>query len=357
MYAVIMAGGVGTRFWPRSRRRRPKQLLPISSTSSMIRLTVDRLKPLLQDDQILVVTGVEQADAIREELPEIPADNILVEPVGRNTAPCIGLAAHVLRARGAGDETMVVLAADHVILQVEEFRSVLDACDHLLRQEDRLVTLGIKPHRPETGYGYIRKGATAVTIGGRPFHEVERFVEKPDAQTAEGLCADGQHLWNSGMFLWRVDRICREITHHLPEIAAGLQRIESAWGTPERQSRLESEYEAFQAISIDYGVMERASQVIVLEVDFGWSDVGSWASLTELRQADATGNVLPQDALALDASHNIVEVEGRTVVLLGVENLIVVEEGDALLICHRDRAQQVGRIPEKLREMGKVSLT
>jgi mannose-1-phosphate guanylyltransferase len=357
MYAVIMAGGVGTRFWPRSRRKRPKQLLPISSPSSMIRLTVDRLKPLLRDEQILVVTGTEQADAIRHELPEIPAENILVEPVGRNTAPCIGLAAHVLHARGAGDETMVVLAADHVILQVDEFRSVLEACDRLLRQEDRLITLGIKPHRPETGYGYLRKGATSVTIAGRPFHEVERFLEKPDAATAEALVADGQHLWNSGMFLWRVDRIRQEIAHHLPEIAAGLQRIESAWGTPEGPTRLEVEYNAFQGISIDYGVMERTSEVIVLEVDFGWSDVGSWASLTELRQEDDAGNVLPDEALALDASHNIVDVEGKMVVLLGVEDLIVVEEGDALLVCHRDRAQQVGRIPEKLREMGKVSLT
>ena len=357
MYAVIMAGGVGTRFWPRSRRQRPKQLLPISSSASMIRLTVDRLKPLLQDDEILVVTGHEQADAIRAELPEIPADNILVEPVGRNTAPCIGLAARVLQARGATRETMVVLAADHVILQVDEFRSVLAACDGLLQEDDRLLTLGIKPHRPETGYGYIRKGAAVGEKAGRTFHQVERFLEKPDADTAQQLFADGQHLWNSGMFLWRVDRILAEIDQHLPEIAAGLERIGSAWGTPERDTRLQTEYEAMQGISIDYGVMERAAEVAVLEVDFGWSDVGSWASLTELRDADGQGNVLPADSLAMDATGNIVDVQGKTVVLLGVEDLIVVEEGDALLVCHRDRAQQVGRIPEKLREMGKVSLT
>jgi mannose-1-phosphate guanylyltransferase len=357
MYAVIMAGGVGTRFWPRSRRQRPKQLLPISGAASMIRLTVDRLKPLLHDEQILVVTGADQADAIRAELPEIPADNILVEPVGRNTAPCIGLAAHVLRCRGAASDTMVVLAADHVIQQVDEFQSVLAACDALLQQQDQLVTLGIKPHRAETGYGYIRKGRVAAEASGRTFRQVDRFLEKPDAPTAERLVADGNHLWNSGMFLWRVERIIQEIGQHLPEIAAGLQNIEDAWGTPERQARLQSEYEAFQGISIDYGVMERAEQVAVLEVDFGWSDVGSWASLTELRRADGNGNVLPAEALAMDASGNIVDVQGKTVVLLGVEDLIIVEEEDALLVCHRDRAQQVGRIPEKLREMGKASLT
>jgi mannose-1-phosphate guanylyltransferase len=357
MYAVIMAGGVGTRFWPRSRRKRPKQLLPISSSDSMIRLTVDRLMPLLSAQQILVVTGHEQADAIRAELPEIPVDNILVEPMGRNTAPCIGLAAQVLHKRGAGDETMVVLAADHVILQTEEFRSVLQACDTLLSKDDRLLTLGIKPHRPETGYGYIRKGAQAAEAAGRQFFAVERFLEKPDAETAKELVADGNHLWNSGMFLWRVDRILAELTEHLPKIAAGLQKIEAAWGTPEQDSRLESEYGAFEAISIDYGVMERASQVTVLEVDFGWSDVGSWASLTELRQEDGAGNILPEDGIAMDSSRNIVEVQGKTVVLLGVQDLIVVEEGDALLVCHRDCAQQVGKIPAKLRELGKLSLT
>ena len=357
MYAVIMAGGVGTRFWPRSRRQRPKQLLPISGDASMIRLTVDRLKPLLRDHQILVVTGAEQADAIRSELPELPDDNILVEPVGRNTAPCIGFAAHVLHARGATSDTMVVLAADHVIQQLDEFQSVLSACDALLQQQDLLVTLGIKPHRAETGYGYIHKGPVAAEASGRTFHQVQRFLEKPDAPTAERLVSDGEHLWNSGMFLWRVDRIIAELGRHLPEIAAGLRQIEDAWGTPQRQVRLQSEYEAFEGISIDYGVMERAEQVAVLEVDFGWSDVGSWASLAELRRPDDNGNVLPKEALAIDATGNIVDVQGKTVVLLGVEDLIIVEEEDALLVCHRNRAQQVGRIPERLRAMGKASLT
>ena len=357
MFAVIMAGGVGTRFWPRSRRHRPKQLLPIAADASMIRVTVDRLRPLLEPHQILVVTGALQADAIRAELPEVPAENVLVEPRGRNTAPCIGLAAAVLRARGAGRETMVVLAADHVVRRETEFRAALRACDQLLAAQDHLLTLGIRPHRPETGYGYIRSGAVAATVDQLAFRRVERFVEKPDAVTARALVADGQHLWNSGMFAWRVDRIHAELVAHLPEIAAGLAQLQAAWGTPAWQPALNSAYAGFPAQSIDYGVMEKSTDVWVAEVDIGWSDVGSWASLPELRQTDAHGNVLPEGSLGLDAERNIVDVRGKTVVLLGVSDLVVVDEPDALLICSRDRAQHVGTIPERLRQAGRESLT
>jgi mannose-1-phosphate guanylyltransferase len=357
MIAVIMAGGVGTRFWPRSRQRRPKQLLPIAADASMIRVTVDRLRPLVQPDQILVVTGALQADAIRAELPELPAENVLVEPQGRNTAPCIGLAAAVLRARGAGRDTMIVLAADHVVRREPEFRDVLRACDQLLAAQDHLLTLGIRPHRPETGYGYIRKGPVQTVVDHQTFLQVERFVEKPDAPTARTLVADGLHLWNSGMFAWRVDRIRHELEAHLPQMAAGLQALQSAWGTPGWERSLKSAYAAFPSQSIDYGVMEKSSDVWVAEVDIGWSDVGSWASLPELRQTDAHGNVLPDGSLGIDAERNIVEVRGKTVVLLGVSDLVVVEEPDALLICSRDRAQHVGTIPERLRQAGRESLT
>jgi mannose-1-phosphate guanylyltransferase len=358
MHAVIMAGGVGTRFWPRSRRARPKQLLPIAGPASMIRMTVDRLRPLVPSERIWVVTGAEQAAGIRRELPELPANHVLVEPCGRNTAPCIGLAAAVLRAEGAGpDERMMVLASDHVIRDEAEFRSVLAACDAHLAERDRLLTLGIRPTRPETGYGYIRRGDAREEFAARGFHVVDRFVEKPDAATAERLVGDGRHAWNSGMFVWRVERILDELRRHLPEVGMGMDELGRAWGTPAWEARLAAAYPGFPSISIDYAVMEKAADVWMTDVDLGWSDVGSWASLQELRPGDGDGNVLPEASLAVESRSNIVEVRGKTVVLLGVSDLIVVEEDDALLICHRDRAQQVGQVPQRLRQAGKESLT
>jgi len=357
MYAVIMAGGVGTRFWPRSRKRRPKQLLPIAGPASMLRLTIDRLRPLLEPDAILVVTNADQVQAIRAELPELPPENVLVEPCGRNTAPCIGLAAAVLQARGAADETMLVLPADHVVRHAEAFRAALQASDAWLRQRDVLLTLGIRPQRPETGYGYIRAGAETLEVDGQRFQPVERFVEKPALEVARGFVADGQHLWNSGMFAWRVRRIRDELERFVPELAAGLAGLEAAYGTSQWQRRLNEAYDDFPNVSIDYGVLEKASAVWVAPVDLGWSDVGSWASLAELRAADANGNVVTEGCVALEAHGNIVEAGERTVVLLGVKDLIVVDAGDAILVCPRDRAQQVGTIPAELQRRGKESLT
>ena len=357
MHAVIMAGGVGTRFWPRSRKRRPKQLLPIAGAASMIRLTVERLRSRIDPQAILVVTQADQADAMRRELPEVPPENVLVEPCGRNTAPCIGLAAAVMRARGAGQQTMWVLPADHVVREVDTFRAVLGAGDALVVAQDRLVTLGIRPSRPETGYGYIQMGAESTVVDGQRFGRVTRFVEKPDLAVARELVTDARYLWNSGMFAWRADRIRSELDRHVPELAVGLDVLEAAYGTPDWEARLNEAYPSFPSISIDYGVLERATDVWVAPVEFGWSDVGSWASLAELREADVHGNVLSAGSVALDAQRTIVEAGERTVVVLGVSDLIVVDAGDAVLVCHRDRAQQVGKIPAELQRRGKESLT
>ncbi len=323
----------------------------------MLRLTVDRLKPLLEPEAIVVVTNAAQVQAVRDELPELPPDNVLVEPCGRNTAPCIGLAAAVLQARGAGDETMLVLPADHVVRHEEAFRDVARACDALLAQRDVLVTLGIRPTRPETGYGYIRAAGSPLTVAGQRFESVERFVEKPALDVARTLIADGRHLWNSGMFAWRVGRIRAALEQHLPELGPGLASLENAYGTSEWEARLNEAYDAFPSISIDYGVLEKAPEVWVAPVDLGWSDVGSWASLAELRAADADGNVLSDGCVALDAERNIVDASGRTVVLLGVSDLIVVDAEDAILVCQRDHAQQVGKVPAELAARDKESLT
>ena len=357
MHVVVLAGGVGTRFWPRSRRRRPKQLLPITGPDSMLRSTVARIGALVPPDHTWVVTGAEQSEGVREELPELPADHILVEPLGRNTAPCIGLAARVLSAFGAAEEPMLVLPADHAIAAEERFRSVLQASASFLDQHDALLTLGIRPTRPETGYGYIRRGTPSHTWAGWRFDRVESFLEKPNVETARALVADGLHLWNSGMFLWTPRRILAELDHYVPALTPGLDRLGAAWGTSEWPARLQAEYAAFPSISIDYAVMEKAAEVWVAEVDIGWNDVGSWASLPELRGVDADENVLPAGSFAIDAQRNIVEASGKTVVLLGVSDLVVVDSPDALLVCRRDLAQRVGQIPERLRNEGLESLT
>jgi mannose-1-phosphate guanylyltransferase len=357
MHAVILAGGVGTRFWPWSRRESPKQLLAIIGSTSMLRQTWERLLPLVPPDRILVVTQAPQRPAVQRELPEIPEANLLVEPAGRNTAPAIGLAATVLHARGATDEAMVVLPADHVVSDADEFRAVLATCEALLQHHDPLLTLGIAPHRAETGYGYIRRGAVAAEVEGREFHRVERFVEKPDADTARRLLADGRHLWNSGMFVWRTGRILDELRRHLPAMGPGLDRLFRAYGTPGWEAQLNTAYGGFPSISIDYAVMEKAAEAWVAAVNIGWSDVGNWASLGELQPHDADGNVLPPGCLAVRAQGNVVEGRGRTIVLLGVSDLIVVDAEDALLVCHREQAQQVGEIPAQLTRLGKESLT
>ena len=357
MHAVIMAGGAGTRFWPRSRARRPKQLLSVAGARSLIRCTFERLLPLVPPERILVVTRAEQEPGVRGELPELPAANLLVEPTGRNTAPAIGLSAAVLQARGAGKDAMVVLPADHVIGREEEFRAGLAAGERVLRDHEVLLTLGITPQRPETGYGYIRCGESVAQAAGRSFLRVERFVEKPDLATARALVADGRHLWNSGMFLWRPAHIRAELERHLPALGPGLAALEKAHGTGAWPAVLQTAYAGFPSVSIDYGVMEKASEVWVLPVDLGWNDVGSWASLAEVRPQDEGGNVLPPGALALQSQRNIVEASGRVVVLLGVSDLIVVDAEDALLVCQRERAQEVGTIPERLRQRGQDSLT
>ena len=357
MHAVIMAGGVGTRFWPASRARRPKQLLRIAGPVSMLRSTYARLSPLVPPEQIVVVTRAEQETGVRAELPELPPANVLVEPTGRNTAACIGLAAAVLQARGAGQDTMLVLPADHAIANENAFRDALAAADRLLQERDVLLTFGVAPRRPETGYGYLQIGDSVARVGAQEFHRVRRFVEKPNLAAAQVLCADGAHLWNSGMFLWRPRRILAELDHYVPALTPGLDRLVAAWGTSEWPARLQAEYAAFPSISIDYAVMEKAAEVWVAEVDIGWNDVGSWASLPELRGVDADENVLPAGSFGIDAQRNIVEASGKTVVLLGVSDLVVVDSPDALLVCRRDLAQRVGQIPERLRNTGLESLT
>lgn len=349
--AVIMAGGVGTRFWPRSRERSPKQLLEIVGKGTMIQNTVKRIAPLVPPQNVFVVTNRVQRAAVIKQLPQVPEGNILEEPVGRNTAPCIGLAAMHVRRR-VPDAVMIVLPADHMIVQEEDFLQVLSVAIGVAAESKSLLTLGIHPTRPETGYGYIQfdseKGAH------NPFLErgamrVRTFAEKPNMQTAERFLASGDFLWNSGMFVWRADVILDQIRTCLPELFDELSKVEQVIGTQQYQNFLEKAYGVIRGISIDYGVMEKSGQVFVLRGDFGWTDVGSWDEVWYQSGKDPHGNSITGRVIQRDLNNSLVYAPDRIVAVIGADDLIIVDTPDALLICRRGRSQDVKEIADYLR--------
>ncbi|MCX7634307.1 MAG: sugar phosphate nucleotidyltransferase [Syntrophales bacterium] len=357
MFAVIMAGGKGTRFWPRSRHRLPKHLLDITGERTIIQETVDRIAPLIPPERVLIVTGAAHAAELKRQLPEIPGRNILVEPTGRNTAPCIGLAAAFIR-RFAGDEVMIVLPSDHLITDEVTFRRILATAAAAAQRGEFLVTIGIRPTGPETGYGYIEQGPVAAHIHGEPVYRVTTIREKPSRSEAEELLRQGRFLWNSGMFVWRSTVILAAIRRFLPDIYAGITAIEEALGTPREGETTTEIYQGLRSISIDYGVMEKADNVLIVPGAFGWSDVGSWDALYEVSPRDEQGNATSQCRLftAVDARGNYVYSPGKAVALVGVEDLIIVDTPDALLICRRGASQEVKRVVDGLEGEGRDEL-
>ena len=347
LYAVIMAGGSGTRFWPASRRARPKQFLPIAGESSMIAETVARLEGLVPLERVLVVTSGDLAPQVLECLPELPPENVLVEPVGRNTAPCVALAALEIERRSA-DSVHLVLPADHVIEPAASFRASLAAAVEEACREERLVTLGVRPTFPATGYGYIELAEELARHGDFSAHRAVRFVEKPDRERAETFLEAGSFLWNAGIFVWRTAVVLDALRTHAPEVVAPLAEAGRATG-------LEELYPTLPALPIDVAVMEQAENRSVLPIDYRWNDVGSWTSLPEVNVLDAAGNCASGGGrhLALDARENIVYGEpGSLTALVGVEGLVVVRAGDAVLVCPKERAQEVKAVVERLAEEG-----
>ena len=356
MLTVIMAGGVGERFWPWSRRRRPKQLLDLTGKGSMIGLTVERLSGLSTPNEIMVITNVEQREAILQELSgKVPSENVIGEPVGQNTAPCIGLAALLLREQH-GNQPMLVLPADHLIEPRQEFHSLVKAASAYVAENEALLTFGIQPTRPETGYGYIHAGELLLEQGTAKIFRAKEFLEKPDPVMAQEFLESGDHYWNSGMFMWTTDVILDQISEHLPELAQVLEKIGSEMGTRELAGVLKEQYPLAPSISIDYGVMEKASEVVVLKADFEWNDVGSWEFIRDVYDADEHGNVAAGDYVAIDAADNTIVSPDRLVAVLGVEDVVVVDGGDAILICKRDRVQEVKKIVQILHARNKVEL-
>jgi len=351
MIAVIMAGGSGTRFWPRSTKKEPKQFLPLAGERSLLAETAKRIEPLIPPERVLVVTGADFVEQTRREIPGIPPENVIGEPLGRNTAPCVALAAAVVGARWGDDTVMLVLPADHHIAGPERFLQFLEVGGAYCCGEKALLTFGIEPVRPETGYGYLEIGRAAAEIDGISVRQVIRFVEKPDRPTAEGYLAAGNYLWNSGMFLWRADAIREALETHMPESRGPMERFAGA--DPSRLSQtLAEEYPHMPAQSIDYAVMEKAENVVAIATDFPWSDVGSWDALDDLLEPDGESNRVVGHHLGVDSRGCIVFAPKRLVATIGVENLIVVETDDAVLVCPRDRAQDVKRVVERLREEG-----
>ncbi len=357
VYAVIMAGGAGTRFWPASRSRRPKQLLPLGGGEEpLLAATVRRLAPLVSEDRVLVVTGEHLAAATASALPGVPREQILCEPAPRNTAPCIAWANAAIE-RMDPDALVMVLPSDHFIGDEGGFRSVLSKA-LAAAESGRVATVGIVPTRPETGYGYIEVGGDLP--GGAK--EVARFVEKPDRARAEAFLAGGRHLWNAGMFFFRARAMRELVAQHLPDLAKGVARIDEAAKKGNEKDVVKEVFPTLPSISIDHGVMEKASGLAVVPGDFGWNDVGSWQSAWELGAKDGAGNALDEGALALgDAKGNLVRVLGerrgkKVVALVGVEDLVVVDTDDALLVIPRDRAQDVRLVIEALKAAGKTEL-
>jgi mannose-1-phosphate guanylyltransferase len=353
--AVVLAGGVGERFWPSSRRRRPKQLLDLTGRGSMLQLTLDRLDGLASREDTFVMTFAEQRDAVLAELGgRVPEANVVGEPEIRNTAPSIALSAAIAR-RARGDQAMVVLPADHVVEPAERFREQVRAGLRYLAVADDLLTFGIVPTRAETGYGYIRIGEQRWSEGPDRVFAAAGFLEKPSPERARELVAGGC-LWNSGMFMWRAGAVLEGIAHHLPELAAVLAPIEQAVGTPDFGGVLKREYPRAPSVSIDYGLMEKARNVAVMRADFAWNDVGSWEFVRDLGTPDADGNVTVGEHVVIDAKDNTVVAPDRTVALIGVEGLVVVDGGDAILVCRRDRVQDIKQIVAELKRRGRTDL-
>ena len=353
LYAVIMAGGVGSRLWPRSRAVSPKQFLDLVGPHTMLQDTVRRIEPLIPVERILLVVGEEHADTVLEQVPKLSADNLVLEPEARGTAPCIGLSALVIQQRDP-EAIMGVFPADHRIADAAQFRQAIAAAAQVASDE-YLVTLGIAPYEANTGYGYIQRGASLGQKNGFEAYEVQRFAEKPNEAKAQAFVESGEYYWNGGIFVWKVETILDEIANLLPRLYEELQAVSGAWGTERRDAVLASAWPRVPKTTIDYGIMEKASRVATIAVDIGWDDVGNWANLSDLLESDQEGNVIRGRGrtLLVDTAESYVYASaGRLVAAVGLEDFVIVDTPDALLICPKARAQDVREVVQALEEQG-----
>lgn len=341
--ALIMAGGKGTRFWPLSTEEKPKQFLNLIGEKTMIQMTVDRIKPIVPIERIFISTGQMYVDLVKEQLPELPEKNIIVEPEGRNTAPCIALSAFVIN-RYYNDATMVVLPSDHLIKDENEFRDIIGNADKFIKKkQESIITLGMQPSRPETGYGYIKYSFDEDKIDKLNNHrviKVDEFVEKPNKEKAELYISEGNYLWNGGMFLWNINNILNQIKKYSPKTYNALEKVESVEES-KLQETINNSYKFTESISIDYAVLEKSNDIYVIPSDFGWDDVGSWEALDRYREKDELGNVLVGDTKALYGTNNLVISSGQSIVVDGLSDIYVIENDGKILVGHKSNVANV----------------
>ena len=354
-YAVIMAGGSGTRFWPVSRGHKPKQLSAILGQETMIQMTVARLQPFVDPSRILVITTVAIAEATRDQLPQLPSENVIAEPVGRDTAACVCLAAHIVKHRDP-DGVMVLLPADQLIEPARQFQQTLAAGVERARQGG-LVTYGITPRFPATGYGYVHLGEQVDTVNGLHLHAVHSFVEKPDQQTAQSYVASGDYAWNSGIFTWRADYVLAELDRHCSWLSAALAPVGASFGSDQFDQALADAYGPLQKISIDYALMEKAENIYVFQVDFMWDDVGSWDALCDHLEADDDGIAQRGPVIHNHCQNTLLFNDGGPLLVThGMKDVIVVSTADAVLVCPKGQSQAVKALYQRLQQEGHQDL-
>lgn len=344
--ALIMAGGRGERFWPKSRMDLPKQFLSLTGDGkTMIQLTVERILPLVDMEDIYIATNERYRHLVREQLPALPESNILCEPVGRNTAPCIGLGAEHI-ANKYGDALMMVLPSDHLIKYEPIFRHTLEDACAVAELDENLVTLGITPDEPETGYGYIKFDPNRTLERA---YAVERFVEKPNLETAKEYLASQEYLWNSGMFIWKVSTILKNIQTYLPDMFEGLETIKAAIGTEQQDDVLKKVFPDLQSVSVDYGIMEKAQNIYTLAGTFGWDDVGSWLAVGRIQKTNEFGNVVSGSVVSVNTRNCIIQGGSKLIATVGLDDIVVVDTDDALLICNKENAGEIKKVLESLK--------
>ena len=347
--ALIMAGGRGERFWPKSRKNLPKQFLSLTSDGkTMIQLTVERISPVVSLENIYISTNTSYKNLVMEQLPGIPEENILCEPVGRNTAPCIGLAAVHIRKK-LGDAIMMVLPSDHLIKNNVMFLDVLRDAATAAEENTNLVTIGITPSYPETGYGYIQFDSQNLKECTSRAYKVVNFKEKPDLSTAKEYVASGDYLWNSGMFIWKVSSILSNMENLMPAMYDGLKKIENSIGTIDQEQVLESEFINFKSESIDYGIMEHAKDIYIIPGAFGWDDVGSWLALERINSTNEFGNVVNGNVISIDTKNSIIHGNEKLIATVGLKDIIIIDTEDAFLICDKDSTQDIKKVIENLK--------
>jgi mannose-1-phosphate guanylyltransferase len=352
IFAVIMAGGVGARFWPRSKEKKPKQLIRIFGENTMIQDTVKRLDGLIKNENIYVITNKVQKLRVKEQLPQLPEENIIDEPFGKNTAACIALASVLIKQKNP-EAVTITLPSDHLIQDDQAFRDCLQTAAQFAYDSKGLVTIGITPTRPETGYGYIQYDEKEIS---KNIYKVLTFAEKPNLSTAKDFIESGDFLWNSGIFIWRIDTILDEFEKHLPEHFEGMTRVEKTIGTVDFEKELVQVYGQLKSISIDYGIMEKAKAVYLTKADFYWNDVGSWEAVYEVSEKNNEGNSIHGDVYAANTFDSYLFSPKKFMAAIGVSNLIVIDTNDSLLICNRDNAQDVRQIVDYLKMKKRTDL-